>query len=201
LTPGIDWVRVMGGARETADLDLECMLDSGDEARGLKGRDGGAHEGELLGDGDVGEGSVERRRVGGLREKSPSWGFKAAIADTLRLGRGEGRNSSMRSVSGTGSMVTVGCRVLTGSGMYRWDCDGDAFGRPDLSPRVRIHGLVRRWAWERRQQTGKDATLKRRGGDSWTRGIGVVVVMVMMVVMVALQVAAWLGCVERGRVG
>lgn len=62
--------------------------------------------------GDAGEGSVDRRRVGGLRKQSNSGAL------TLRLGRGEGRNSSIRSVSGTGSMV-MGVAV-------------DAFLKPDL---------------------------------------------------------------------
>lgn len=57
--------------------------------------------------GDVGDGSVDRRIVGGFRGKSDSGPpVVVAMADSLKLGRGEDRNSSIRSVSGTGSMVT-----------------------------------------------------------------------------------------------
>jgi hypothetical protein len=56
--------------------------------------------------GDDGDGSVDRRMVGGFLRKS-SGEPKAPAADgSLKLGRGEGRNSSILSVSGTGSMLT-----------------------------------------------------------------------------------------------
>ncbi|KAK4136739.1 hypothetical protein BT67DRAFT_448052 [Trichocladium antarcticum] len=60
------------------------------------GREGGAQDGEM---GEDGEGSVERRIVGGFLKWASSGG------PTLRLRRGEGRNSSILSVSGTGSML------------------------------------------------------------------------------------------------
>lgn len=54
---------------------------------------------------DVGDGSVDRRRVGGFRVKSNSGVARVGDPWTLRLGRGDGRNSSIRSVSGTGSIL------------------------------------------------------------------------------------------------
>lgn len=54
---------------------------------------------------DVGDGSVDRRRVGGFRVKSSSGVERLGDPWTLRLGRGDGRNSSIRSVSGTGSIL------------------------------------------------------------------------------------------------
>ena len=75
MTPGIDWVRVMGGARLATDRDRTWGLDSGEAARGRKGREVAEfHVGEV-GD-EVGEGSVERRSVGGLRGKSKSGGAR-----------------------------------------------------------------------------------------------------------------------------
>lgn len=83
---------------------------------------GGVHD--MMGE-DVGDGSVDRRRVGGLRRTSSSVELSVGDPCTLRLGRGEGRNSSIRSVSGTGSILS---EVV------------DALGKPDRSPRRR-HGL------------------------------------------------------------
>ncbi len=96
----------MGGAKLAADRDRMCELDKGEAARGRYGIVvDGVQEGE---DGeDVGDGSVDRRRVGGFREKSSSGGPSVEELWSLRLGRGEGRNSSMRSVSGTGSMAAI----------------------------------------------------------------------------------------------
>jgi hypothetical protein len=103
LTPGIDCVLVMVGARLAADLDLECeMPERGEVVRGRYGIDDGPHPGEL---GDEGLGSVERRRVGGFLVTSIS---KVEGADGLWSrsdGKGEGLNSSILSVSGTGSMI------------------------------------------------------------------------------------------------
>jgi hypothetical protein len=67
--------------------------------------------------GEDGEGSVERRIVGGFLKWASSGG------PALKLGRGERRNSSILSVSGTGSMLT---EVRAGLGM------------PGLSPGRRI---------------------------------------------------------------
>ena len=55
--------------------------------------------------GDDGDGSVDRRMVGGFRRKSDSGEPRVEVAESLKLGRGEGRNSSILSVSGTGSML------------------------------------------------------------------------------------------------
>jgi len=103
FVPGMDWVRAMGGAKPlAADRDLTWLLDSGEDARGRYGNAaGGIHDGEM---GEDGDGSVDRRRVGGFRKKSNS-GEPGTAAGSLKLGRGEGRNSSILSVSGTGSMA------------------------------------------------------------------------------------------------
>ncbi len=104
VTPGMDWVRAMDGARLAVDRDLIWLLDSGDGARGRNGREvDGPQVGEV-GD-DVGDGSVDRRRLGGLRGKSNSGGARAELLCTRSVGRGEGRNSSILSVSGTGSIL------------------------------------------------------------------------------------------------
>jgi hypothetical protein len=63
---------------------------------------GGIQDGEM---GEVGDGSVDRRRVGGFLRKSDSGEPRVAVAGSLKLGSGEGRNSSILSVSGTGSMA------------------------------------------------------------------------------------------------
>lgn len=66
-TPGIDRVRpIAGGARLATDLDRPWPPDRGEVVRGRYGRDAaGDHDGEL-GEG----GSVDRRRLGGLRSVS-----------------------------------------------------------------------------------------------------------------------------------
>lgn len=67
LTPGSDWVRAIGGgARLTADRDLVCEWERGEGARGRKGREATVAQVGEVGD-DAGEGSVERRRLGGFR--------------------------------------------------------------------------------------------------------------------------------------
>jgi hypothetical protein len=78
LTPGIDWVRAIGGARPlAADLDLIWELERGEGARGRNGNPlDDVHDGDV-GE-EVGEGSVDRRRVGGLRRKSNSGGVRVA---------------------------------------------------------------------------------------------------------------------------
>lgn len=63
LTPGRDCVRAMGGARLAADLDRMCVLDRGDAFRVRNGNAEGIQDGEV---GDVGEGSVARRKFGGF---------------------------------------------------------------------------------------------------------------------------------------
>lgn len=101
----MDWVRAMGGAKLAADRDLTWLLDNGEDARGRYGNAaGGIHDGEM---GEDGDGSVDRRRVGGFLNKSDSGEPEFAAAGSLKLGRGEGRNSSILSVSGTGSMLTA----------------------------------------------------------------------------------------------
>lgn len=126
LTPGRDWVRAMGGPRPlAADRERECPPpnDKGEAFRARKGSWLGTHEGEV---GDVGEGSVDRRRVGGFRRLFGSGGARVEV-ETLwsrRLGRGDERNSSILSVSGTDSIVTVGSVVLRGY------CRCGASGKP-----------------------------------------------------------------------
>lgn len=77
----------------------------------MRGRYGSAveadHEGDEVHEGELGdEGSVERRTLGGFRLGSASLAERAAAgASSRRIGRGEGRNSSILSVSGTGSMA------------------------------------------------------------------------------------------------
>ena len=86
----------MGGARLAVDRERECEPERGDVVRGRYGRlTGGPQPLEL---GEDGEGSVDRRSVGGFRGASLS-------LKRRRVGRGEGLNSSIRSVSGTGSIV------------------------------------------------------------------------------------------------
>lgn len=70
---------------------------------------------------DVGDGSVDRRMVGGFLRYSSSG---AAGAATLTPGSGEGRNSSILSVSGTGSMLAEVCAAV---------------GNPGPSPAGRMH--------------------------------------------------------------
>jgi len=96
-------VRIMGGARPAADLDLMCAPERGDVVRGRYGRLMlGTHDGEL---GDDGEGSVDRRRLAGFLGLSTSEESRCEGLWSRSVGRGEGLNSSIRSVSGTGSIV------------------------------------------------------------------------------------------------
>lgn len=108
LTPGSDCVRAIGGARLlAADRDREWPPDNkGDALRVRKGSWLGAHEGEI---GEVGEGSVERRKLGGFRglRLFGSGGARVEECETL-CSRGLERNSSILSVSGTGSIVDNG---------------------------------------------------------------------------------------------
>lgn len=91
------------GVRLAADRDLTWLLDSGEDARGRYGSAGGVQDGET---GEDGDGSVDRRMVGGFFKKSSSGGLSSAGPGTLMLGTGEGRNSSILFASGTGSMLT-----------------------------------------------------------------------------------------------
>lgn len=50
---------------------------------------------------------MDRRKVSGFLRNSNSGGFTVTDGWTRNLGRGEGRNSSILSVSGTGSIVKV----------------------------------------------------------------------------------------------
>jgi hypothetical protein len=103
---------------------------------------------------------VDRRSVGGFRGKSKSGGARLEVPWTLRLGRGEGRNSSIRSVSGTGSIAML---VV------------DALGRPTCQPgkgvmerrrQSRLGGPKRC----RRMATEVRCGFEGRGlADSWVR--------------------------------
>jgi len=97
-TPGIDRVRPMvKGGRLAVDLERTCKPERGDAVRGLYGRvTEGGNSGEL---GEAG--SVDRRMVGGFRLASTS------LDTRRRVGRGAERNSSILSVSGTGSMLAL----------------------------------------------------------------------------------------------
>jgi hypothetical protein len=57
----------MGGAKLAADRDLTWLLDNGEDARGRYGRADGIQDGEM---GEDGDGSVDRRIVGGFLKKS-----------------------------------------------------------------------------------------------------------------------------------
>jgi hypothetical protein len=85
-----------------------CPPARGDAFRVRNGSEPEDQDGEL---GEVGEGSVERRRLGGFGTKSESGTASVEALWSRRLGIGEERNSSILSVSGTGSMLTVSCRV------------------------------------------------------------------------------------------
>ena len=78
--------------------------DSGDAFRVRNGSVDGVQDGEL---GDEGEGSVARRRFGGFRALSESETASIEVLCSRRLGRGDDRNSSILSASGTGSIVDV----------------------------------------------------------------------------------------------
>lgn len=150
LRPGMDCVRAMGGARLAAERDRTCEMESGEPARGRYGRAAdGAHDGEV-GE-DVGEGSVDRRSVGGLRRKSNSGGVKVEDPWTLKLGRGAGRKASIRSVSGTGSM-------LVGGGVER-------SREPGLLAQMESHGMMVRMA-------RKTSQVKLGGGRSAAATVG-----------------------------
>lgn len=100
LNPGIDCARIIGGARGLVeDLDRRCPRENGEIFRGRYGREGEAETGDR---GDCGVGSVHRRIVGGF---SNSWMLYNEVACTRRRGIGEGLNSSILSVSGTGSIL------------------------------------------------------------------------------------------------
>lgn len=120
-TPGIDRVRPMGGgARLATDLDRLWPPERGEVVRGRYGRDiVGVHEGEL-GEG----GSVDRRKVVGLRSESRSLVLIAVGWCRRSVGRGEDRNSSIRSVSGTGSISSEdnGLKEFCWFGVHRGRC-------------------------------------------------------------------------------
>lgn len=100
LTPGRDWVRDIGRPILAADLDRACP-ESGDVVRGRYGKaEETPHVDEV---GDEGLGSVDRRRVGGFLSCSASARMLTGLWRRSD-GRGEERNSSIRSVSGTGSI-------------------------------------------------------------------------------------------------
>lgn len=105
MRPGIDCVRDIGGARLAVDCDRMCPADSGDAVRGRYGIDD--REEYVCGLVDVGLGSVLRLGVGGFLFVSMSNPILALEYGLVMRseGRGEDLNSSMRSVSGTGSMM------------------------------------------------------------------------------------------------
>lgn len=94
-------------ASDAADRDRVCVFppDSGEVVRGRYGND--EAEEDQVGDfGDVGMGSVDRRRA--WSRMMPSLSEVGEFGLWMRrLGTGEGRNSSIRSVSGTGSISAV----------------------------------------------------------------------------------------------
>ena len=102
--PGMDRVRPILGTVKLVDLDRACIPDKGEVVRGRYGRDMEAltHEGEL---GE--EGSVDLRTYGGLRAGSELLMMSGAGCCKRGVGKGEERNSSILSVSGTGSIVSV----------------------------------------------------------------------------------------------
>lgn len=108
----------MGEARLAADREREWPPDRGEAVRGRYGRaaEGGPHDGEI---GEVGFGSVLRRRVGGFLTMSRSkGGIEFGLLLKSREGTGEGLNASMRSVSGTGSMGSI-CEERLHAGQIR----------------------------------------------------------------------------------
>ena len=119
LTRGMDRVRDIGGARLVTERDREWAPESGEAVRGRYGieMDGEAQDGEL---GDAGLGSVLRRMVGGLRSTSVSRDDRENELEPKlgwlrrKEGTGEDLNSSIRSVSGTGSMVDEDWRHMAG---------------------------------------------------------------------------------------
>jgi hypothetical protein len=119
VTPGSDCVRDIAGARLATERERECVPESGEVVRGRYGREGrdvvGAHEGAL---GVVGLGSVLRRRYVGFWSKSMSSLGSALGGLSRREGTGEDRNASIRSVSGTGSMLCCGKRHVGLTGCF-----------------------------------------------------------------------------------
>lgn len=134
FTPGSDWVLAMGGARLlAADRDREWPYDNGDAVLVRKGSWPWLQRGELS---EVGEGSVERRMLGGLRRPFGSGGARED-EETLwsrRLGMGDERNSSILSVSGTGSILTVDCFGLAEDVRQASGLRSGALGKPTTSP-------------------------------------------------------------------
>lgn len=65
--------------------------------------------------GDKG-GSVDRRRTGGFRRRSDSGALTDVVDEGRKLGRGDDRNSSILSVSGTGSIFDRGYKLYSGTG-------------------------------------------------------------------------------------
>lgn len=115
LTPGMLCVLERGRVRDAADRDLVCRLppERGEVVRGRYGK-GAAEELCQEGDfGDTGVGSVDRRSAWSRTRPSSSLVGPVGLC-MRRLGRGEDRNSSIRSVSGTGSILAVG--VCSGEG-------------------------------------------------------------------------------------
>lgn len=115
FTPGMLCVLERGMVSDAADRDLVCRLPP-ERGEVVRGRYGSAAAEELCqeGDfGDVGVGSVDRRSAWSRTRPSSSLAGPVGLC-MRRLGMGEGRNSSIRSVSGTGSILAV--EVYSGEG-------------------------------------------------------------------------------------
>ena len=134
----MDCVREIGGAKLFAERDREWP-ERGDVVRGRYGMDDkadGAQDGE---DGEVGLGSVLRRIVGGLRMMLPRSRLAVGagkLAGLLRRreGTGEGSNLSIRSVSGTGSMIAAARRPgHPPRDAWEWSCAGEWCQEPAAS--------------------------------------------------------------------
>jgi hypothetical protein len=106
----MEWARDIGGARGlVVDLDLRCPRLKGEVFRGRYGIVGG----ETVGDrGEFRSGSVALRKAGSFQGTLPS-PFRMSWREdsgSRRVGTGEALNSSILSVSGTGSMAAaLGC--------------------------------------------------------------------------------------------
>lgn len=124
LRPGIDCVRDMAGARLATDRERECAPERGDAVRERWGiaADKGPHIGEI---GEEGFESTPRLIVeAGFLEVSSS--STEGMCGLFRRsdGRGEERNASIRSVSGTGSISAVQVKLHTGETRSRAQADG-----------------------------------------------------------------------------
>lgn len=104
--PGSDWVRDMVGAMLAADRERVWPWESGDAVRGRYGS-------ELICDqaegvlGEVGLGSLLRRGFAGFWSTTISSRLAIGVP-SLKDGTGDDLKASIRSVSGTGSILRYG---------------------------------------------------------------------------------------------